>query len=98
VAVIQIHKKGQMTLPREIRARLDLQEGDLLKIEVQQDTILLRRKKHADASQAYFWTDAWQSGEQQAAQDIAAGRTQRFPDASAAVAYLQAEAARQQKR
>jgi antitoxin PrlF len=98
VAEIQIHGQGRVTLPQEVRSRLDLQEGDLLEIEVLQDTILLHPKKLADTNQAYFWSDAWQAGEQRASQDITEGRTQAFPDAEATVAYLRAEAARQHDR
>ena len=93
-----MHSKGQVTLPEAIRADLDLREGDLLEIEVIHGAILLRPKKLADTNQAYFWSEEWQAAERQASQDIAAGRTQRFPDAEAAVAYLQAEAAKPQDR
>jgi AbrB family looped-hinge helix DNA binding protein len=98
VAVIRLHKKGQMTLPQEIRNHLALEEGDFLEIEVQHGAVVLRPKKLVDASQAYFWSDAWQAGEQQASSDIAEGRTEHFADADAAVAYLHDEAAKRRNR
>jgi len=39
--------------------------------------------------QAYFWTSRWQRAERQADRDIKAGRTSRFSNAEAAIAYLQ---------
>jgi AbrB family looped-hinge helix DNA binding protein len=98
MALVQLHRKGQMTLPQNVRAQFGLDEGDLLDVEVHEDTIVLRPKKLIDASQAYFWTEDWQAAERQASADIAAGRTISFPDAEAAIAYLHEQVARQQDR
>ena len=38
--------------------------------------------------QAYFWTSQWQEAERQADKDIKAGRTLRFSNAQATIAYL----------
>jgi len=38
--------------------------------------------------QAYFWTSEWQEGEQEADEDIKAGRTRRFSNAEEAMTYL----------
>jgi hypothetical protein len=42
----------------------------------------MRPKKLVDAHQAWFWTDAWQAGEREASEDIAAGRTRRAGSAA----------------
>ena len=74
-----MRSKGQITLPQEIREAARLEEGDPVKIEVTKDgVIILRPQKMIDASQAWFWTPAWQAGEAQADADIAAGRVTRF--------------------
>ncbi len=52
------------------------------------DEIVLRRKKLIDASQSYFWTDEWQSGERDAQEDVRHGRTKRFRSAKALIADL----------
>ena len=41
------------------------------------------------ASQAYFWTERWQEGEQQASADIRAGRLSRFDSAEGLSADLE---------
>jgi hypothetical protein len=45
-----------------------------------------------DASQAYFWTEEWQTGERKADEDIKAGRVKRFKSAADAVKYLEDKA------
>jgi len=69
-----IRAKGQLTIPREVRAAAHLQEGDPVEIEITADGILLRPKKLIDASQAWFWSPEWQQGEREASADIKAGR------------------------
>jgi antitoxin PrlF len=69
-----IRAKGQLTIPQDVREAAHLEEGDPVEIEVTADGILLRPKKLIDASQAWFWTEAWQDGEREASADIKAGR------------------------
>lgn len=69
-----VRSKGQITVPREIREAAHLTEGDPVEFEVTSEGILLRPKKVIDSTQAWFWTGAWQAGEQAASADIAAGR------------------------
>lgn len=74
-----MRSKGQITLPQEIREAARLEEGDPVKVEVTKDgVIILRPQKIIDATQAWFWTPAWQAGEAQADADIAAGRVTHF--------------------
>lgn len=44
----------------------------------QRASIVLQPRTVVDASQAWFWKDAWQAGEQEASADIQAGNTRRF--------------------
>jgi antitoxin PrlF len=39
-------------------------------------------------SQAYFWTNRWQAGEQAAQKDIESGQTTRFDDIDDALEFL----------
>ena len=66
--------KGQVTIPQDVREAAHLEAGDLVEIEMTDEGILLRPKKLIDASQAWFWTQAWQDGEREASADIKAGR------------------------
>jgi len=73
-----LRAKGQVTLPDDIRKAARLVEGDVLEAELTPDGILLRPQKLIDATQAWFWTPAWQAGERQADADQVAGRVESF--------------------
>jgi AbrB family looped-hinge helix DNA binding protein len=77
--VLQIRSNGQITLPASVRRQANLKEGDLLEISIEADGALLLTPKIAiDCDQAYFWTQRWQEGEQQAEEDLLAGRVRDF--------------------
>ena len=77
MTLMRIRPKGQLTLPDSIRRQVHLEEGDYLEVAVEGGAIVMRPKKLIDADQAWFWTDAWQRGEREASDDIAAGRVRR---------------------
>ncbi|MBI4596015.1 MAG: AbrB/MazE/SpoVT family DNA-binding domain-containing protein [Candidatus Tectomicrobia bacterium] len=84
---------GQVTLPKEIRERTNMEPGDFVEVEIDDEGhIVLTPKKLVDASQAYFWTEEWQKGERKADEDIKAGRVKRFKTAAEAVKYLKEKA------
>ncbi len=84
---------GQVTLPKAIRTKANIQPGDFVEVELDKEGhIVLTPKKLVDASQAYFWTEEWQKGERKADEDIKAGRTKRFTSADDAVKYLEGKA------
>ncbi len=87
-----LRAKGQLTLPEEIRTAAHLAEGDLLDAEITEDGILLRPQKVIDATQAWYWTSAWQAGERQAKDDDAAGRGETFDSAETFVEALRSRA------
>lgn len=72
-----MRKKGQLTLPQKVRELAHLEEGDPVKIFVTDEGILLKPQKVIDATQTWFWKDAWQAGEAEASADIVAGRITR---------------------
>lgn len=73
-----LRAKGQLTLPEEIRAAAHLEDGDLFDAEITEQGILLRPRKVIDATQSWFWTAEWQTGEREAQADLAAGRLESF--------------------
>lgn len=86
--ILQIRKKYQITLPQPIREKLGLEEGDYVAAEVRDDEIILRPKRLIDKSQAWFWSEEWQSGEREAEEDVASGRVHEFPTAKEAISFL----------
>src|SRR2546428_535196 len=89
-----LRAKGQLTLPEEIRAAARLEEGDLLDAEVTPDGILLRPQKIVDATQAWYWTPEWQTGEREVEADIAEERVETFPSGDAFLRALKKRAKR----
>lgn len=78
MADTRVRAKGQITIPREIRERAHLEEGDPIEVEMVPEGILLKPQKVVDATQSWFWTPDWQVGEREASADIAAGRVKTF--------------------
>jgi len=73
--VLQIRSNGQITLPASIRRQANLAEGDLLEIAIEPDgSLRLTPKVAVDRDQAYFWSERWQQGEQEADDDLRTGR------------------------
>lgn len=69
-----VRRKGQITLPQEIREALHVDEGDDVAFTVTDEGIVvLTGLKSIPADQAWFWTDEWQTGEREASQQAARG-------------------------
>lgn len=76
---VQLASNGRITLPGSIRRKAGVADGDLLRVEITEDgSIILTPVVAVDRSQAYFWTSRWQKGEQEAEEDIRAGRVSAF--------------------
>ena len=74
----RVTRNGQITLPKSVREKLGVYEGDIIEIEIVGENALLVPKKLVDKSQAYFWTKSWQDGELKAETDIKNGKIQVF--------------------
>ena len=73
-----IRAKGQVTIPADVRRALHLEEGDPVEVEVVEAGILLRPRKVVDATQAWFWTPAWQDRIRRSVEQVEAGESERF--------------------
>ncbi len=91
MASTTVRPKGQITIPAQIRKAAHLEEGDPVEFVITPEGILLRPRKVIDATQAWFWTPAWQAGEREASAEIAAGRGHRYKSAPAFQRALKAQ-------
>jgi AbrB family looped-hinge helix DNA binding protein len=73
-----IRNKGQVTIPADVRRALHLEEGDPVEVEVVEAGILLRPGKVVDATQAWFWTPAWQDRIRRSVEQVETGEGERF--------------------
>lgn len=76
-----VRNKGQITLPREIRHALHLQEGDDVAFFVDGDQVVMRGMRPVPTDQAWFWSPEWQAGEKQASEELSRGEGTVFDHA-----------------
>jgi AbrB family looped-hinge helix DNA binding protein len=89
MAYSQVRKKGQVTIPTEIREAARIEEGTVLEFELSDDGIVMRPKEMIDADQAWFWKRGWQEGELEASAELAAGKGKVYKSDEAFLAALQ---------
>lgn len=73
IATSTLRARGAVTIPQEVRDRLDLAEGDQLIVTVEDDRIVLTPTSLIPDDQAWFWTPEWQAKEREADEDLARG-------------------------
>jgi AbrB family looped-hinge helix DNA binding protein len=90
---LTIRKRGQVTLPKSIMERFQLEEGDSLDLVIDEKTgeIKVVPMISIPADQRWFWTDKWQKEEQEAEEDIAAGRVKSFDNIHEAINWLDSD-------
>ncbi len=85
----RLRKKGQITVPQEIRNLLNADEGDDLLFSTDEaGRVVISRAQVIDPKQAWFWSDRWQHMELQAQADLDAGRVVEYRSAKEAIAAL----------
>jgi len=90
MTLTRVTRNGQITLPAAVRRAAGIEEGDLIAVTIEGDTITLVPKRLVDKSQAFFWSEAWQQVEREASEDIAQGRVRSFNDVEALITALEA--------
>lgn len=72
--LVKVTRSFQVSIPKQIREALHLEEGDLIEVEERNGEIVMTPKRLVDADQAWFWTREWQEGEREVDEDLRAGR------------------------
>ena len=86
----RLRKKGQVTLPGEVRKLLSISEGEDLIFRVEENgQVVVERAITIPADQAWFWTERWQKMEREAQADIDSGRVHRYPNVDEAISSLE---------
>ncbi|MDP3184252.1 MAG: AbrB/MazE/SpoVT family DNA-binding domain-containing protein [Anaerolineales bacterium] len=89
----RLRGRGQMTLPPEIRDRLQVREGDDVMFYVtDKGQIVVEPVRIIDPEQAWFWSERWQKMEREAQEDIDAGRVHRYATIDGAIDALEKRA------
>lgn len=71
--MMRVKKNYQITIPRSLREKVRLEEGDYLEFAVQDGCILLRPAKVIHPDQEYFYTKEWQEKEAEVDEEIRKG-------------------------
>lgn len=75
---VSVQKRNLISLPKEIREKLNISEGDMLDVHIEGNKIVLEPYKLIPTSQAYFWSEKTQKDMLEAKEDIKAGRVREF--------------------
>lgn len=83
-----VRRRGQVTLPREVREALHIEEGDDVAFVVESGRVTMQGLKSVPAEQAWFWSDEWQAGEREASEQLVAGQGTVFDGSDAFIDSL----------
>ena len=85
----RLRKKGQITVPNQVRELLNVTEGDDLAFYVAEGgKVMVERLQTIPPDQAWFWTEHWQKMEREAQADLDAGQVQQFDNVEAMIDWL----------
>jgi len=73
MALMKIRKNYQITIPRNLRNKFNLSEGDYVEVETRNGTIVLKPVKVIQPDQEYFYTKQWQEKEAEVDEEIRRG-------------------------
>lgn len=75
---IFVQKRNLISIPRDIRKQLNIKEGDVLDVKVDNNRIIIEPMKLVPLSQAYFWSEAAQNDMLEAKNDVDSGNVREF--------------------
>ena len=75
--LLSMKKKYTLTIPKSIREKLHVKEGEYVEAEIKGYSLVLTPVRVIKKDQEYFWTREWQEGEREADEDIKVERVSR---------------------
>lgn len=75
---VSVQRRNLITLPSEIRKKLNISEGDVLDVRLDDNKIIIEPYKLVPSSQAYFWSNKVQKDMLEAKEDVNTGRVREF--------------------
>lgn len=86
---LTIRKRGQVTLPKSVMERFNLEEGDTLELSIDENgEIVIVPMVQVPVSQRWFWSEEWQKEEQEADKNIKLGHVTSFDNVDDALDWL----------
>lgn len=75
---VSVQKRNLISLPKEIREKLNISEGDMLDVHIEGNKIVIEPYKLIPSSQAYFWSEKTQKDMLEAKEDVKTGKVREF--------------------
>ncbi|MHB9093493.1 MAG: AbrB/MazE/SpoVT family DNA-binding domain-containing protein [Eubacteriales bacterium] len=75
---VSVQRRNLISLPKEIREKLKIGEGDILDVRVEGNKIVMEPYKLVPSSQAYFWAAKTQKDLLEAKNDVESGGVREF--------------------
>jgi AbrB family looped-hinge helix DNA binding protein len=75
---VLVQKRNLVGIPKDIREKLQITEGDILDLRIEGNKIILEPFKLIPSSQSYFWSDKTQNDMKEAKKDVEDGRVREF--------------------
>ena len=75
---IFVQKRNLISIPRDIREQLNINEGDVLDVKMENNRIIIEPMKLVPSSQAYFWSEATQNDMLEAKNNVDSGNVREF--------------------
>lgn len=98
LSTTKVGPKHQVTIPKEVFEKLELEVGDYLDVQVRGNTIAMVPAKLIPKDQAWFYTPEWQRKEREADETIARGEVSGpFRSAQELIAHLDKSAERKSR-
>jgi AbrB family looped-hinge helix DNA binding protein len=67
---MKISPQGQIRIPKNVMQTLNIEKGDYVEVEIEQDRIILKPRKLIDPTQGWYWTKEWQKKESEVDEEI----------------------------
>jgi len=80
-SVVKVARNYQITLPREIREKCNLKEGDLVNFEIRDSEIVLNPVCVVKKDQAFFFKPGWQGMVKKSEEEIKRGSCKTYRSA-----------------
>ena len=68
--VMKISPQGQIRIPKKVMQTLNIEKGDYVEVEIDQNQIILKPRKLIDPIQGWYWTKEWQKMEVEVDKEI----------------------------
>jgi len=75
---IFVQKRNLISIPRDIREQLNINEGDVLDVRIENNKIIIEPMKLVPSDQAYFWSETSQNDMLEAKSDLDSGNVREF--------------------